>query len=125
MLRALTYEQLITYYEGIVGVKKPNGKTKPVRQRKVSASTIQDTYMEIIARVEKAQKDVNAFEVGMRVMVTPVTVALDFRVPEEAYIVDVMKDGCTIRFLDGRMQDLLREKCRPVNPLGISPLGRR
>lgn len=120
MLRSLTYAQLVTYYDNMVGVKVGKRPTK-----KASADARHDAYMEIVARVEKAQKDVSALEVGMRVMVTPTSLTLDFRVPEEAKIVDMNATDCMLLFLDGRNVSVGKDKVRPVLPAGVTPLGRR
>jgi hypothetical protein len=122
MLRSLAYEQLLTYYNNMVNPKKGR---RIGGGRKAGISTMQDAYMEIVARVEKAQASVLALEPGMRVMVVPAGLTLEFRVPIEATIIDGMGDTCRIKLLDGTIQTVGRDKCRAVLPEGVNALGRR
>lgn len=121
MLRALDYDQLLAYYNGLVAPKK-GAKSAPSSKRRAA---IHDAYLEIVARVEKAQASVLALEPGMRVMVVPAGLTLDFRVPIEATVIDGMGDSCIIKLIDGTVQTVGRDKCRAVLPVGVNALGRR
>lgn len=128
MLRPLSYEQLLTYYNNMVSPKR--GTKSFSGSKKSKSSAIQDAYMEIVARVQKAQEDQECIEVGMRVMVTPASLTLDFRVPMEAIVLKIdkhptIKTQVIIRFLDGTTNCLCIDRCRAVMPVGITPLGRR
>ena len=128
MLRSLTYEQLLTYYNNMVSPKK--GTKRLSGSKRAGLSAMQDAYMEIVARVQKAQADQDCIEVGMRVMVTPASLTLDFRVPMEAIILKIdkyptIKTQAIIRFLDGTTNCLCIDRCRAVMPEGVTQLGRR